>query len=69
MPKNGKHIEMRHMDGQEKARNTFEMTRNTRMKENNQKTTKTEAKKLGNTWNCKEKEDKGEENVRIHRKI
>ena len=25
--KNGKHIEIRHMDGQEKARNTFEMTR------------------------------------------
>ena len=26
-------------------------------------------KKIGNTWNCKEKEDKGEESVRIHRKI
>ena len=24
---------------------------------------------LFNTWNCKEKEGKGEENVRIHRKI
>ena len=29
----------------------------------------TKTKKIGNTWNCKEKEDKGEENVRIHRKI
>ena len=30
---------------------------------------RTKTKKKGNTWNCKEKEDKGEENVRIHRKI